>query len=189
MVTRPEGCPWPVEPNQETGWLGREPTVDEQEIADWIASRKLPEKILHVGVGNAYLTKRFGARISQGLTKDGGEKLYAESVGLPAILCNKYDVASYGSLLAGPFDCIVDANIRSYSCCDRHFLDFMNLMHRSLTPDGRLITSRRGLDYLVPTSLPELGRLCPGWRTRTSDNVVILSPRGPGLIARIFGAR
>jgi hypothetical protein len=107
-------------------------------------------------------------------------------MGLAAILCNKYDVQSYESLLATPFDCIVDANIRSYSCCDRHFGDFMGLMRRSLTSGGQLITSRRGLDYLVPTSIQELKNMCPDWSVRASGNTVLLRPRSRSFLTGFF---
>lgn len=169
-------CPFPIEPNDNLGWIGREPTADEQEVVDWLKSRRLPSRILHVGVGTALLWREFGDCVVQGLTKDGGESDNAQSLGLEAIVCNKYDLDSYRGRLRDPFDCIVDVNIRSYACCDRHFKEYMGAMLATLSPSGMLLTSRRGLDYLVPTSLSELRTLCPQWRVRTHGKVVVMRP-------------
>jgi hypothetical protein len=119
----------------------------------------------------------------QGITKDGGEAAHASSIGLDVIVCNKYDVESYAASLRSPFDCIVDVNIRSYACCDRHFRNYMESMLNVLTSDGILLTSVRGLNYLVPTSLRELQRLCPDWSIQHDDNVVVMHP-GPAFRIR-----
>jgi hypothetical protein len=50
----------------------------------------------------------------------------------------------------------------------------MDLMHSSLQPGGVLLTNRRGLAYLRPTSIAELRSLCPEWRTHEKGNVVAL---------------
>jgi len=168
--------PAAVEPNSSPGWVGREPTIDEREIVDWLKRRKVPSRILHVGIGTALLSREFGGRVVQGLTKDGGEASNARELGLDAIVCNKYDVRSYKTLLKNSFDCIVDVNVRSYACCDWHFAEYMDLMLQSLTRSGMLLTNRRGLDYLVPTSLAELRTLCPRWKVRAHANVVVMRP-------------
>ena len=180
------GCPYPLEPNDSPGWLGREPTVDEREIVAWIERGRLPARVLHVGIGTAYLSARWGPRVVQGITKDGGEAANARELGLDALLCNKYDVRSYERMLTSPVDCVVDANIRSYRCCDPHFQEFMNLMRRSLSPDGMLVTNARGLGYLVPTSADELKKLCPDWRISTRGNVVVMRPRAGTGISGFF---
>ena len=170
-------CPHPVEPNDDQGWLGREPTEDEKEVVAWLKRRGTPaSRILHVGVGTGLLSREFGGRVAQGLTKDGGEAKNARSIGLDVILCNKYDVLPYKNLLGNPFDCIVDVNVRSYACCDTHFREYMDAMLESLSPGRMLVTSRRGLDYLVPTSLDQLRTLCPRWRVRSHGNVVVMRP-------------
>lgn len=184
-MNTPVLCPDSVGPNEDRGWLGKPPTVDEREIADWMSTRPLPARILHVGVGGGYLTSRFGARVAQAVTRHGAEAASAEARGLETIVCNKYDIRSYASLLAIPFDCIVDPNIRSYSCCDEHFGEFMELMRRSLSRGGALLTSRHGMDYLVPTSIGDLRRLCPEWRARTQGSVVVMRPRGSRFFWRL----
>lgn len=167
-------CPAAVAPNNDVGWLGREPTPDEQEIVQWLKRRQLPKRICHVGIGAALLTKEFGSRVHQGLTKDGAEAEHARGLGLDVILCNKYDVPSYENRLSDPFDCIVDVNIRSYACCDRHFSDYMGRMLNALTVQGMLLTSVRGLEYLVPTGLPTLAHICPKWAIQNYGNVVVM---------------
>ncbi len=169
-------CPEPVGPNNDTGWLGRAPTDDEQEILAWLKDRGAPEKILHVGVGNALLFQAFGTRVRQGLSRDGGEVANAATLGFDVVLCNKYDVESYRRLLHNSFDCIVDPNVRSYTCCTPHFIAYMDAMLAALTPRGALYTSKRGLAYLVPTSLAQLRELCPAWRITAHGNVVVMRP-------------
>ena len=158
-------CPENVWPNNDTGWLAREPTNDEVEVVAWIKRHRLPERILHVGIGNSLLSREFGDRVVQGLTRDGGEATHAKQAGLETLVCNKYDVTSYEHLLERNIDCIVDVNIRSYACCDAHFLAYMDVMRTALSPGGYLLTSRSGLDYRVPhfpegaaQSFPSLGR-------------------------------
>lgn len=170
-------CPHPLLPNDDKGWLGREPTLDEQEIATWIGARRLPERILHVGVGNSFLYKTFGDRVHQGLSRDGGEVSHARELGYEVLFCNKYDVDAYASRLKNPFDCIVDPNLRSYTCCTPHFSAYMDLMLGALMPQGVLLTSKHGLAYLVPTSLAELRALCPDWAVSSNGNVVIMRHR------------
>lgn len=181
-------CPVRIEPNDDRGWLDRDPTVDEQEVVAHMRQGATPRRILHVGIGGGYLTREFGANVIQGITKDGGELRHARSLGLDAILCNKYDVASYRDSLAAPFDCIVDVNIRSYSCCDTHFQEFMELMRASLGPGGALLTSRRGLDYLRPTPLGELERMCSAWAIAARGNVVLMRPKTPGILERALNS-
>jgi len=172
-----QSCPYPIAPNEDQGWLGREPTEDEQEVVAWLKRRAtVASHMLHVGVGTALLSREFGGRVAQGLTKDGAEAKNARSMDLDVLICNKYDVLPYKNLLKNPFDCIVDVNVRSYACCDTHFSEYMDVMLESLTPGGMLLTSRRGLDYLVPTSLDELRTLCPRWRVRSHGNVVVMRP-------------
>jgi len=174
---KPSVCPAAVLPNDDRGWLGREPTIDEREIVSYIKSRPLPSAMLHVGVGTALLSREFGERVVQGLTKDGAEAVSARDLGLDVIVCNKYDVPSYDRLLRGNFNCIVDVNIRSYACCDEHFRAFMSRMLGALAPAGRLVTSMRGLEYLVPTTIAALSGLCPEWSLRTRGNVVVMQRR------------
>lgn len=178
-----------VEPNDDPGWLGREPTIDEQEVVSWMKQRALPANILHVGVGTGYLSRQFGARVRQGITRDGAEARQAAEAGLKTLLCNKYDVASYSSRLGEDFDCIVDVNIRSYSCCDEHFGEYMNRMLDALSFSGLLITSKCGLGYLVPTSTDDLKRLCPQWRIRAYGNVVTMRPRLKSRLGKVRAFR
>ena len=169
-----DACPEVVVDNSDQGWLGREPTLDEQEVVAWLKAHNRYESILHVGVGASLLHASFGSRVRQGLTRDGGEAAAARSLGLAVVVCNKYSVSSYRDKIFGPFDCIVDVNIRSYACCDTHFLEYMQYMYSLLSPAGVLVTSRRGLDYLRPTSIAELRSLCHRWSIRCYGNVVIM---------------
>jgi hypothetical protein len=176
-------CPVPFVVNEDRGWLDKEPTRDEQDVVSWMERRTLPKTILHVGVGTGLLRRRFGARVRQGITKDGMEATEARSLGMEVILGNKYDVKSYRSSLLAPFDCCVDVNIRSYACCDSHFREYMDLIFESLAPGGTLLTAITGLDYLIPTSVRSLRVMFPNESVRVHGNVVVIKRR---LIRRLL---
>jgi len=186
---QPTACPHPLEPNDDLGWLGREPTLDEREVVEWLKQRRVPSRILHVGIGNSLLSKEFGKNVAQAMTKDGAEARNAEALGVPTILCNKYDVGSYAERLLAPFDLIVDVNIRSYACCDRHFVEYLEEMLEALGPNGSLVTSRRGLEYLVPTSVESLKVLASSWTVRSEGNVVIMRPRATIRVRKWWNTR
>ncbi len=171
------GCPEVIKENHDQGWLGREPTQDEQEVVSWMRSYNIRGQILHVGVGTSLLHKSFGSMVSQGITRDGGEATAARSAGLDVVVCNKYAVPSYRDKILGPFDCIVDVNIRSYACCDAHFMEYMRFLLSLLSPQGVLVTSNRGLQYLHPTSIKALRSLFTDCAVRCHGNVVVMRLR------------
>ncbi len=181
-----DACPEFIVENSDQGWLGREPTLDEQEVVVWLRAQNRYESILHVGVGISLLHSSFGSRVRQGLTRDGGEAAAARSAGLAVVVCNKYAVSSYCDRIVGPFDCIIDVNIRSYACCDKHFLEYMDYMYSLLRPDGVLVTSNLGLNYIRPTSIVQLRLLCPQWGIRCYGNVVVMR-RQTRWYLRFFG--
>jgi len=172
-----DACPEIIIENCDQGWLGREPTLDEQDVVAWLQSQKLYERILHIGVGTSLLHAGLGSRVRQGVTRDGGEATVARSAGLDVVVCNKYAVPSYRDKILGPFDCIVDVNIRSYACCDAHFMEYMRFLLSLLSPQGVLVTSNRGLQYLHPTSIKALRSLFTDCAVRCHGNVVVMRLR------------
>jgi hypothetical protein len=183
----PPICPHAVVDPAGRGWLDREPTEDEQDILAYLKRRRAPKRILHIGVGTSLLFREFGGVVVQGLTKDGMEAQRAAELGYEAILCNKYDVPSYAGKIRGPFDVIVDVNIRSYACCESHFLEYMRFLEGSVAENGVLLTGQRGLAYLRPTTLVELRSLCSRWRVCLFGNVVVMSLKRNSWIRRLFG--
>lgn len=159
------------------GWLGRVPTGDEQEILQFLLKRRrIPEAILHIGVGNSLFFQALGTSVRQGLTIDEKEAVFSRGLGLPTLLCNKYAVSSWKHNTIGPFDCIIDVNIRSYSCCDTHFFEYISALADNLSPRGVIITSRRGLSYLKPTTVLQLRQMFEDWSIAEHNNVVIMKP-------------
>jgi hypothetical protein len=178
MNTTSDSCCPSTEVNARgKGWLGRAPTPDEREILSYLLKRRsLPQSILHIGVGNSLLYQALGDVVKQGLTLDGQEEEFSREMGLPTILANKYATETYSTELLPCFDCIVDVNIRSYACCDKHFRDYMLLLANRLSSNGVLLTSRRGLAYRKPTSLTELRQLCPQFHIKPLKNVILMLP-------------
>lgn len=176
-MSNEQKCPDPRVDENGQGWLGRQPTEDERSIAKFLVNYSDQfSAILHVGVGNSLLFQLLGKKVKQGITIDGKEANHSRTMGLPTILANKYAIPFYHAQLAQPFDCIVDVNIRSYSCCDHHFAEYMELMRSCLTPRGILLTSPAGLAYRQPTTLKQLSELCKTWTIGLKHNTIIMLP-------------
>ena len=89
-------CPEQVNVNNDsTGWLGRSVTPDELAVAEWLRTQKGFSRLLHVGIGNCFLSDVFGDRVQLGLTKDGGEADAARHRQFKIVVCNKYALASW----------------------------------------------------------------------------------------------
>jgi hypothetical protein len=81
--------------------------------------------LLHVGVGNSQLARRFArrARHIDGLTVSPQEQAHAAALGLPnytVYTLNKYSPA-FVLVLTNTYDFIIDNNLASFACCTYHF--------------------------------------------------------------------
>ena len=133
-------------------WENRNTTSDEKDIIDFLINSKLNSKsILHIGIGNSFFAKQlhnnnyiFGITISQ------KEIEKAESLNLfnyKVLLCDKYSKDFMLKLNNKKFDIIVDANLKSYSCCNESFNFFMDNLLTKLNKNGILITSKNGMSW------------------------------------------
>lgn len=132
-------------------WSSLGTTAGELLIEDYLDRLGTRRKsILHVGIGNSGLAKRFapGASHIVGTTVAAAEAEKAESLGLPnyrAILHNKYSGAEDG--IPADFDFIVDSNPTSFCCCLTHLGIMLDFYASKLAEKGQVITERSGLAW------------------------------------------
>jgi len=127
----------------------RATTEDQQRIEAALERLLAPgDRILHVGVGNSSLARRFAARAGAitGLTLSAAEKAHADALSITGYhvhIGNKYSHDL--DAVHGPYQIIVDNNPASFGCCLTHFEQMLAGYARLLAPGGRLLTDREGM--------------------------------------------
>lgn len=137
-------------------WSTKATTPDQRRIEHYIDRFDLRQKrILHVGIGNSGLAKRFHGRVKEivGTTIDEPELEVARLVALPnysAAIHNKYSGASH--VVRGKFDLIIDNNPTSPCCCVRHLAALFDFYADCLAQGGQIVTDRQGLGWVPKDS-------------------------------------
>ena len=160
---------------------GLETTVDQARIEDALEGMDLDGcRILHVGVGNSGLARRFLPRagLVDGITVWKPEKDLADSLGIPNYTVHFLSKYSREFLLTigNRYDYIVDNNMASFACCKYHFHRMLDNYLWCLLPGGRMLTDQRGMDWAVDDD--------PRWQF-TYDDLVALGRRFPVEAAKV----
>jgi hypothetical protein len=188
--------------NLETGWHLSPTTLEEQAVIRFLKedpTRVTEKRLLHVGIGNSSIFRVFGHQLSAfvGLTVNLPEKVrFEETFGYPAhakiYFANKHDVRNFDGIV-GPFDLIVDVNLKSYACCERHFQDMMAGYVNRLAPDGMTITAGTGLRFGWPGNTPiantpgvAIDEAARNWRVLGEEGLEQLSERYHLKLERCF---
>jgi len=143
-------------------WTVRSTTPDQLRIENYLDRFDLGDRaILHVGIGNSGLAKRFSMRANSifGTSISPEEIEYGKALQLPnyrLAIHNKYSSAGDGP--RGEFDFIVDNNPTSFCCCLKHLANMLELYGSRLSSTGQIVTDRLGLRW---TPGAPLGN--PGW--------------------------
>lgn len=132
-----------------TGWLEKPTSKAQMEIEHYLyLLNPINKKILVVGVGNGRFGLTYGLDESNtidGITiceeeKENAIELYYDKV----YLINKYNPDTFN---IDKYDIIVDVNLKSYACCDKHFKEYIyNILH-SLKLQGHLYSHKDGFTY------------------------------------------
>jgi hypothetical protein len=164
-------------------WTECETTPDQLRIEDYLDRFDLSGKsVLHVGIGNSRLARRFHRRASRivGTTVVPGELAHARSLALPGyepVLHNKYA----GALpVGGRFDFILDNNPTTFCCCLTHLDAMLALYAGLLTGRGQIVTDRVGLGWSITSP-----GASPGWGFSFAD--LAAAARLHGLGTRAIG--
>lgn len=137
-----------------TYWEDRPVTTDEIDIINFLKKNNKSKfkSILHIGIGNSYFANIFNDNNSIiGITVSQKEILKAKSFNLPnykVYLCDKYSIAFNNITSKNKFDLVVDANLKSYSCCQKSFEIMMENIFQSMNSNGMIITSINGMKWV-----------------------------------------
>jgi hypothetical protein len=146
------------------------------------------DRVLHVGVGNSSLARRFAPRAGHilGLTLSPAEKSHGDALAIPGYairLANKYSADL--DAVQGPFRYLIDNNPASFGCCLEHFQDMLANYARLLTPGGRMLTDREGMYWCYANGpmrlrfehLEAIARVYPFHAERIDEHVFALRRR------------
>jgi len=132
-------------------WTQQQTTPDQVRIEAVLDSMALiGAQLLHVGVGNSKLARRFASRLHRvdGLTVHHNEKIYADALAIAnytVYVLNKYS-RKVVSVLPYTYDFIIDNNLASFACCKKHFFVMLGNYLSLLRSQGRILTCQIGMD-------------------------------------------
>lgn len=139
-----------------SSWESKSTTCAERAVIRYLTevpSRHRGKALLHVGIGNGALFAATGSglRSFTGITisrpeLDQFQRTFNNAANAHVILANKHDERTFASIGEG-FDLIVDVNLKSFACCETHFMGTMLYFAQSLRPRGQVLTAQSGLDF------------------------------------------
>jgi hypothetical protein len=146
-------------PESGGDWTSFDTTPDQRRIEEHLRAKcHSTSTVLHVGVGNSRLAQSFSGSVGTivGITIQRGELEHALQCDLPnyfPFLLNKFSMEFFAAF-PGRFDFIVDNNPTSFCCCFLHFSRMMSAYRSLLSDQGRIITDRVGLAWVLPNISP-----------------------------------
>jgi hypothetical protein len=139
-----------------SSWESKQTTCAEEAAILYLTevpSRHRQKSLLHVGIGNGDLFAALGAELRSytGLTISRPEiehfrERFPRAENARTVLANKYDERFFSSF-EGKFDIIVDVNLKSFACCERHFRALITHFAKAVSQGGLLVTAQSGLDF------------------------------------------
>jgi hypothetical protein len=142
-------------------WSDKATTSDQARMERYIDRYDLRHaRILHIGIGNSGLAKRFHRRVGKivGTTIDEPEMQVARALSLPNyafVMHNKY--SGRNEVVEGKFDFILDNNPTSPCCCIRHLAVLFEFYAEKLASGGQIVTDRQGLEWVPQANRPRWG--------------------------------
>ena len=134
-------------------WEDKKETSDEVYILNYILKNKLSDNknILHIGVGNSYIAENLGSyNLIDGITLSNNEIKRGESKKINnynIYFQNKFSKETIFLNKLNSYDIIIDANLKSFACCNIAFnilfYNYVNMLKRS----GFIITSKKGMNW------------------------------------------
>jgi hypothetical protein len=148
------GGPFDLTPDHTiTSWEALPTSPAETAVMKFLKSepqRYVGKRLLHVGVGNSSVPSEFAPELAEyvGITISLPEialfeRKFAGAQNAKVLLLNKYDPRMYPKL-HGEFDIIVDTLLKSFACCEKHFMQMMEFFVSILRSGGMLLTTRAG---------------------------------------------
>lgn len=158
-----------------------EPTEDQAAINRWLAAADLRERdILHVGTGNSSVARLLAGKVRgiASVTVARNEWEHGNALGLPRYevhLLNKHSDDFARRFEAASFDCILDNNLASFACCQRHLERYFETLVHLLRPDGFILTHWLGMQWTLDVGVDDVE---PVWRLDAGKLRAIASAYG-----------
>ena len=148
-----DGCKLFNDEKSYSYWENKKETLDEIEILNFINSNNSSNssKILHIGIGNSYISSNLNKySLINGISISSNEILFAKNLNIKnyeVFFKNKYEFNTFSNFSNYKYDIIIDANIKSFACCEKSFLHLMQQYFDILNFDGFIITNIRGMNW------------------------------------------
>ena len=151
-----ERASWPL-----LDYSNCEPTEDQAAINRWLRSAALDGlDVLHVGTGNSSVARLLdGSARVVSVTVARGEFEHAQSLGLRDYrvhLLNKHSRDFAERFAAAGFDCVLDNNLASFACCQRHLERYFDALARLLKPGGFVLTHWLGMQWTLDVGVDDV---------------------------------
>ena len=148
-----DGCKLFNDEKSYSYWENKKETLDEIEILNFINSNNSSNssKILHIGIGNSYISSNLNKySLINGISISSNEILFAKNLNIKnynVFFKNKYEFNTFYNFSKYKYDIIIDANIKSFACCEKSFLHLMQQYFDILNFNGFIITNIRGMNW------------------------------------------
>ena len=112
-------------------WENKTVTLDEIEISDFLNANNSSNssKILHIGIGNSYIANNLNKySLINGISISSKEIQFAKNLNIKnydVSFKNKYEFSTFHNFSNYKYDIIIDANIKSFACCENAFQHLM----------------------------------------------------------------
>jgi len=148
-------CNTNVDTFNHSYWESKKTTSDEIEIIKFLLNniKTLKSKnILHIGIGNSYLAAKLSAYNCKvdGITISKKELDLAKKKKIKnykVFLINKFSTDFKNFNKYKKYDFIIDNNLKSYSCCNKSFEFFFNILNNLIIKQSLILTSRKGMKW------------------------------------------
>ncbi|MCX7177133.1 MAG: hypothetical protein NT159_25080 [Proteobacteria bacterium] len=144
----------------------------ERRLLDFVNS---DSRILHVGIGNSRLAKRFAHRVRGivGMSVSPAEIARGQALAISNYEVLQWNKYRYWNDPSGEgFDAIVDNNPTGFACCLKHLSTMLAWYADALRPQGAIFTDRVGLGWVVST--PGVDRR---WRGFDLEDCAVMGAR------------
>jgi hypothetical protein len=163
--------------NNDTSWEEQPTTPDECAIILYLNDILSPNyslqqepklNLLQIGIGNSEMAQTLSKHVAHfdGITIAGKEIIHSEMISksnnlenYDVHIVNKYDISSMKIKLNTDqkYDIITDNNLKSYACCQKHFLKYFELLVSLLSINGCILTASGGMNWpSIPASKVDL---------------------------------
>tara|TARA_B100000959_G_scaffold11120_1_gene11132 strand:- start:1860 stop:2528 length:669 start_codon:yes stop_codon:yes gene_type:complete len=134
-------------------WESNKVTSDEKYILNFLQNKKSinKKKILHIGIGNSHIEENLkNFNKIDGVSLSGSEIINGQKKKIKnykIYFLNKFSKKTLFNKKLSHYDIIIDANLKSYACCNIAFNHLFKLYLKMLKPKGIILTGKNGMKW------------------------------------------